>query len=66
MGQHYWYNVSRNMDCKDFFPVFLLYNKNGFLTGFGSNVVAQAMTSEKLPFGSYWEHPAGECILEIS
>jgi len=34
MGMHYWYNLSENMDCKDFFPVFLLYNK-GELNAFG-------------------------------
>jgi len=34
MGQHYWYNVSKKMNCDDFFPVFLLYNY-GLLNGFG-------------------------------
>jgi len=33
MGQHYWYNVSADMSCDDFFPKCLLYNK-GKLTGF--------------------------------
>ncbi|XP_065659255.1 uncharacterized protein LOC100203209 isoform X3 [Hydra vulgaris] len=33
-GQHYWYNVKSDMDCSDFFPIFLLYN-NKLLTGFG-------------------------------
>jgi charged multivesicular body protein 7 len=33
MGQHYWYNVSQSMDCGDFVPNCLLYNK-GKLTGF--------------------------------
>jgi len=33
MGQHYWYNVSKGMDCGDFLPNCLLYNK-GQLTGF--------------------------------
>jgi charged multivesicular body protein 7 len=26
MGQHYWYNLSPNMDCNDFFPYCILYN----------------------------------------
>lgn len=34
MGKHYWYNTSEDMDCDDFWPVFLLYN-SGELTGFG-------------------------------
>jgi len=34
MGMHYWYDISENMNCNDFFPVFLLYN-SGRLTAFG-------------------------------
>jgi len=34
MGVHYWYNLSEDMDCKDFRPIFLLYN-SGKLTAFG-------------------------------
>jgi len=34
MGMHYWYNVSLDMSCKTFFPLFNLYN-NGALNGFG-------------------------------
>jgi len=34
MGQHYWYNTSEDMDCDNFFPMFLLY-KSGTLNGFG-------------------------------
>lgn len=34
MGQHYWYDISRDMNCEDFFPMFLLYN-GGDLNGFG-------------------------------
>ena len=33
-GQHYWYDISANMKCENFFPVFLLYNSKK-LTGFG-------------------------------
>jgi hypothetical protein len=33
MGQHYWYNVTSDIKCKDFFPSCLLYN-NHKLTGF--------------------------------
>ncbi|KAK3750449.1 hypothetical protein QZH41_008468 [Actinostola sp. cb2023] len=38
VGQHYWYKISRDMDCDDFFPVFLLYNR-GRLNGFGWNTI---------------------------
>jgi len=34
MGQHYWYGIKTDMDCNDFFPIFLLYNQ-GILNGFG-------------------------------
>lgn len=34
MGQHYWYGVTEDMDCEDFYPVFLLYN-GGELNAFG-------------------------------
>jgi hypothetical protein len=33
MGQHYWFDLSSDMNCKDFFPTCLLYNGNK-LTGF--------------------------------
>jgi len=36
MGQHYWYNISANMRCQDFFPVFIMYNRKR-LDGFGWN-----------------------------
>lgn len=34
MGDHYWYNVRRDMPCDQFFPVFLLYNSKK-LNAFG-------------------------------
>jgi len=34
MGQHYWYDIKTDMDCNDFFPIFLMYNE-GILNGFG-------------------------------
>lgn len=37
MGEHYWYNMSVDLDCNEFFPVFLLFNQ-GELTGFGWSV----------------------------
>ena len=33
-GQHYWYNVTSDMSCEDFWPMFLLYN-GGELNAFG-------------------------------
>jgi charged multivesicular body protein 7 len=40
MGVHYWYDVSLDMSCGDFFPFFILYNDNklnawGFATNYG-------------------------------
>ncbi|CAH1785194.1 unnamed protein product, partial [Owenia fusiformis] len=49
MGQHYWYNTSENMNCENFFPMFLLYT-DGKLKGFGWALDAD-LTSET------WEHP---------
>ncbi|KAK7110152.1 uncharacterized protein [Littorina saxatilis] len=34
MGDHYWYDLDKNMSCDDFQPVFLLYH-GGWLTAFG-------------------------------
>lgn len=34
MGQHYWYNIRKDMDCNEFAPFFLLYN-GGKLNGYG-------------------------------
>lgn len=34
MGKHYWYDISNNMNCDNFFPMFLLYN-GGKLNAFG-------------------------------
>lgn len=34
MGRHYFFNMTADMNCSDFVPMFLLYNK-GVLNGFG-------------------------------
>lgn len=56
MGQHYWYNTSRNMDCEDMVPFFLLYN-GGNLNAFGfaafGNLISSRVehpTSRVFPF----------------
>jgi len=49
MGNHYWYDYSADMNCDDFQPLFLLYNK-GKLNGFGWALAAD-MKSDR------WEHP---------
>ncbi|XP_078695110.1 uncharacterized protein LOC144924043 [Branchiostoma floridae x Branchiostoma belcheri] len=36
-GQHYWYKFRPDMNCDDFYPVFLMYN-DGKLNGFGWNI----------------------------
>jgi len=56
MGDHWWYNISANMDCDYFFPVFLIYN-GGKLNVFGPNIgVGPAQTSSR------WEHPGGSVL----
>ncbi|XP_078587700.1 uncharacterized protein LOC144868873 [Branchiostoma floridae x Branchiostoma japonicum] len=54
MGRHYWYNVSRDMDCDRFFPVFLMYN-SGDLNGFGWNMNAN-LDSHR------YEHPPAAAL----
>ncbi|KAL5022532.1 hypothetical protein ScPMuIL_001687 [Solemya velum] len=34
MGVHYWFDISRDMSCDNYFPPFLMYNR-GFLNSFG-------------------------------
>jgi len=51
MGKHYWYKISKDMDCDYFFPLFLIYN-NGNLNCYGPNIgVGESQTSSR------WEHP---------
>ena len=49
-GLHYWYNVRKDMDCNEFFPVFLLYN-DGVLNAFGWAFGLNIQTSSR------FEHP---------
>jgi len=49
MGLHYWYNVTKGMDCNYFYPFFLLYN-NQKLNAFGFAINAP-LTSPR------YEHP---------
>jgi len=52
MGNHYWYNVTKDMSCVDFVPNCLMYNK-GKLTAFCFAANA-ALTSSR------YEHPTAE------
>ncbi|XP_033742573.1 uncharacterized protein LOC117329006 isoform X2 [Pecten maximus] len=54
MGMHYWYDVKADMNCDDFFPVFLLYNQ-GKLNAFGW-AIDTSMSSERM------EHPPESTI----
>jgi len=38
MGHHFWYDISKDMDCNDFFPFFIMYNSAGQLHAFGNAV----------------------------
>lgn len=49
MGQHYWFNVRKDMSCDEFYPFFILYN-SGKLNGFGF-AINFALTSQR------YEHP---------
>jgi len=50
MGKHYWYDISKDMNCDNTFPVFLLYN-SGRLNGFGWAFNPNYDNSPR------WEHP---------
>ncbi|XP_052770808.1 uncharacterized protein LOC128210500 [Mya arenaria] len=50
MGTHFLYRMSVDMDCDDFFPMFLLYN-GGVLDGFGWGYGINLQTSSR------FEHP---------
>ncbi|XP_028399987.1 uncharacterized protein LOC114523308 [Dendronephthya gigantea] len=72
MGQHYWFNISKEMHCDDLFPVFLLYNKQK-LTGFGWAMIADFQTTARVehPTQSIFKYFAAEetepkCLTEIS
>jgi len=51
MGKHYWYDLSDDMSCDDFYPSFLLYN-SGELTAFGFALGTNLDSSPR------YEHPA--------
>jgi len=53
MGKHYWYNLSEDMSCDDFFPAFLLYN-SGQLTAFGWALNTNVQPSKR------YEHPTSD------
>lgn len=55
MGQHYWYNVRKDMDCNDFAPFFLLYN-GGKLNGFGFAGFGNLQNTDRV------EHPPQSAI----
>ena len=58
MGQHYWRYISPDMDCDDFYPIFLLYTR-GKLNAWGA-----ALGHSDTPYltSKRWEHPQGEEI----
>lgn len=49
MGQHYWFDISTGMNCDDFFPMFVLYNKKRL------NAFGWAQTCDLT--SSRYEHP---------
>ncbi|XP_031568106.1 uncharacterized protein LOC116302857 [Actinia tenebrosa] len=49
MGQHYWYDISNDMDCNDFYPVFIMYNGKR-LNSFGWNTYGDLKSKR-------YEHP---------
>uniref|UniRef100_T1J4X8 Uncharacterized protein n=1 Tax=Strigamia maritima TaxID=126957 RepID=T1J4X8_STRMM len=50
MGVHYWYNISKDMNCDNLLPLFLVFN-HGKLTGFGWAI------QDKIPNNVHFEYP---------
>lgn len=53
MGNHYWYNVTKDMDCDTYVPACLMYN-SGKLTAFCFTINDGSLTSPR------YEHPTAE------
>ncbi|KAL9955112.1 hypothetical protein ACROYT_G036396 [Oculina patagonica] len=71
MGRHYWYNISPDMNCDDYFPMFLLYNKDR-LNGFGWVAQGNAGSKryehpppKKLDFGFFLKGTKPKCLPNI-
>lgn len=56
-GQHYWYDISQNMNCDDFYPVFIMYNGKR-LNSFGWNTYGDLKSKR-------YEHPSAS-VLKVS
>jgi len=54
MGKHYWYNLTPDMNCEDYYPVFLLYNDRK-VNAFGWAMLTD-LSSER------YEHPTADVI----
>ncbi|XP_074660042.1 uncharacterized protein LOC141912629 [Tubulanus polymorphus] len=67
MGMHYWYDISTDMNCDNFLPAFILYNKgrlNGF--GFAFNTDIKSSRYEhpsSLVFGRFLK-PVPQCLYD--
>lgn len=55
LGNHYWFDNRLEINCEQFLPAFLLYNK-GQLTGFGWDI------ARKLNISTQTEFPPKEAI----
>jgi len=55
MGEHYWYNISNDLDCNYMNPIFLLYN-GGVLDAFGFNFMGPYQNSPR------YEHPSADNV----
>ena len=49
-GDHYWYNITEDIDCDDIFPIFALY-QDGTMVAFGWSFSKSYSNSDR------WEHP---------
>ncbi|XP_033757748.1 uncharacterized protein LOC117340081 [Pecten maximus] len=71
MGVHYWYDLTTDMSCDDYFPVFLLYNRgrlNAFGWAIGMNIYTESGKVEhpSKETYKYFIDPVPDCLYEGS
>ena len=64
-GEHYWYNVTSEMSCDDFWPMFILYNSMLLAGPFRAITTAPDMNTRPLMILGYVEIDRA-CMLQLS
>jgi charged multivesicular body protein 7 len=65
MGQHYWYNISKDMDCNNMVPYCLLYNKgvlNAFCFAINNNLSSKRYEHPTPTVAQGFMDPVPDCF----